>query len=108
MAVDPLADVMQYYHFNFILLYCLAAIVILVTIVGFRKPAYLVYSILISTVSGFGIIANFFFMGVLADNNAIHLSLWWNQAIIIAIACFVMWLAQFTWGIFFYRKDKQK
>lgn len=92
MAVDRLTDVMNYYYLNYIMVYCLAAVVAAACILAFKKRQYAKFSLVFPTIAGIGLVGNLLFTGVLADNNASNYRFWWIHSLIISAACLGLWV----------------
>lgn len=99
-------DIFRYYHYAYMAVYCLAAIVVIATVLAFRKRDYAKFSLIFSTVAGVGLAANLLFTGVLADNRIPALERWSGQSWVIAGCCLGLWVVQLVLALGGRRKGK--
>ncbi|MCI8566988.1 MAG: hypothetical protein HFI39_11870 [Lachnospiraceae bacterium] len=71
MPVDRIEDIMNYYHFGMIPLYCLALVALLLFLGSLKTKVLWKYAIVGSIITIFSCISHMFFLGVLADNQAV-------------------------------------
>lgn len=71
MPVDRIEDIMSYYHFGIIPLYCLALITLILFIGSLKTKALSKYAMTGAAVTVVACISHDFFLGVLADNQAV-------------------------------------
>lgn len=105
--INPLDDVMKYYHYNFASVYCLGVIVVILTILCSGNKKGKGYCLLISTIAGAGLLQSKMFSGVLADNNAVGHQRWDGQLTLILVICFICWLLQLILLIRSYGQKRQ-
>lgn len=70
MEVDRLEDVMSYYHFGIVPLYCLAVMAAVLFAGSLKKKALWGYAVSAAVLVIFACVSHYFFLGVLADNQA--------------------------------------
>lgn len=104
MTMDALSDVMRYYHFAVIPLYCLALAAVFAAVAAFQHKTLRVYAVVISLLALAGNLSQFFFLGVLADNQA-DISAWRLQAVFLTVVCLFTLLFSV---ICFFAKKKQR
>lgn len=92
--VNVIDDIMQYYHFNFIAIYCLAIVILISTILSFKMQFNKGILFLYSIFSEIGLLSGMLFIGVLQDNNAPNISFWRNQLWILIFISIVGLLLQ--------------
>lgn len=102
MVVEPLKDVMSYFHFVFIAYIVLFIIVV----VNFYKALHSrklsdnkskgrfvqKLDLFIDVLCGVAMAAGIMFQGVLADNNALDHNVWFNWLLAISIGSFIIFV----------------
>ena len=92
MEVERLDDVMRYYYFIRIMLYCLTGISGIAVYMGYKRREFSRAALAITFLSLLAMASHLLFCGVLADNNAGEGV--WNQALILFGACLLAFAAQ--------------
>lgn len=102
-AVEPLFDIMNYYHLCFIMIYCGALGTIFCAFAGLRDRKYLPTALVITTLTGIGTAAQLLFTGVLADNQVPNTMVWSAQAFVVLLVCVILWFIEV---VLIFRKRK--
>lgn len=92
--VNMIEDIMKYYHFNFIPIYCLAAVILLSAVLSFKRGFNKLFLLLFSTIAEIGLLSSMMFTGVLHDNYAPDIFFWSKQLWIILFLSIIGWLIQ--------------
>lgn len=95
--VNPLEDIMNYYHFSFYKFYILTGLMLVNTgdlYYKLKNKGFFHINILTSILIGFIFLTEVFFMGVLQDNNVKNIQVWSNKLLFLSLLCFLFFLIQ--------------
>lgn len=94
MAINPIDDIMQYYLFNFVSIYIIMLFSIILFIASLKNKNLILYSLILSFLVGIGLFFQLYFIGVLSDNRAPNLDIWFAQSLIFSCITLVLFIIQ--------------